>query len=287
MKLSYLVIIFLGFWLLVVPTTFGYSQQILSCSDHITGFIFIICGLFSLSKKGWPAIWILPWIICFGGIWLQFAPLIFWANDPVIYLNDTLIGILAIGFSVIIPRFSNSDKDEIPVGFSHNPSSWKFRIPVIALAVLSWFISRYLASYQLGFIDVIWDPVFGNGTKLVITSKVSKAFPVPDAGLGAMAYTLEALLGCMGGKSRWRTMPWAAASFAFLVVPVGIVSITLIILQPVLVGAWCFLCLITALSMLIMVLLAFGEMVAVVKFLHQTVKEGKPFWHTFWHGELK
>jgi uncharacterized membrane protein len=276
---SYLITIFLGFWLLIAPSTFGYSQHVLSYSDHATGFIFIIC-LFAFSKKGALA----PWIVCLGGIWLQFAPLIFWAKDQVIYLNDTMIGILAIAFSVIIPKFLNTDKDEIPTGFSHNPSAWKFRIPIIALACLSWFISRYLASYQLGYIDHVWDPVFGDGTKLVITSKISKSFPVPDAGLGAMAYTLEALLGCMGGKSRWRSMPWAAASFAFLVVPVGICSIILIILQPVIVGAWCLLCLITALSMLIMVILAFSEMRAVISFLYQSVKTGKPFWQTFWHG---
>ncbi len=283
---SHFITIFLGFWLLVSPVTFGYSQLSLTLNDHITGLLFIICGLLSFTKNGR----LFCWIICFGGIWLQAAPLIFWANDPMIYLNDTMIGILAIAFSILIPSFGSYEVDKgnfIPEGFLHNPSSWKRRIPIIALACVGWFISRYLAAYQLGYIDTVWDPVFGDGTKLVITSKVSKAFPVPDAGLGAMAYTLEALLGCMGGPARWRTMPWMAIAFTFLVVPLGIVSITLIILQPVLVGAWCFLCLITALSMLIMITLAYSEMVAVIKFLHQTIKSGKPFWQTFWRGQLK
>ncbi len=283
---SYLVTIFLGFWLLLAPATFGYTEKALSCSDHLTGFIFIICALLAFFKKRE----IFAWIICFGGIWLEFAPLVFWAKDPVIYANDTLIGILAIAFSILIPGFFLMREDEgnmVPKGFSHNPSAWKLRIPIIGLACVGFFISRYLAAYQLGYINTVWDPVFGDGTRLVITSKVSKAFPVPDAGLGAFAYTLEALLGCMGGSARWRTMPWMAIAFTFLVVPLGIVSITLIILQPVMVGAWCFLCLVTAFAMLIMITLAVGEMIAVIQFLHQTYKAGKPFWHTFWRGQLR
>ena len=141
-----------------------------------------------------------------------------------------------------------------------------------------------MAAYQLGYIDTIWDPVFGDGTRLVITSKVSKSFPIPDAGLGALAYSLEALMGCKGGPARWRTMPWMVVAFAFLVVPLGIVSIILVILHPLMVGAWCFLCLVTAFSMLIMVVLTLDEMIAVIQFLRGTVKEGKPFWPTFWKG---
>lgn len=34
-------------------------------------------------------------------------------------------------------------------------------------------------------------------------------------------------------------MPWMVAFFGILVVPLGIVSITLIILQALAVGAWC------------------------------------------------
>jgi hypothetical protein len=88
----------------------------------------------------------------------------------------------------------------------------------------------------------------------------------------------------MGGKDRWRTMPWMVAMFGFLVVPLGITSIVLVILQPVAVGAWCALCLFTAVAMLIMVPLAVDEVVAMGQFLAQSRREGKPFWRTFWMG---
>jgi hypothetical protein len=279
MTWSYLVIPFLGFWLLVSPATFGYH----SLSDQIVGFIFVVGGLLSLSKKGS----IFPWIITLGGVWLQMAPLIFWAKEPVIYLNDTVIGLLAIVFSLIIPGLPGVHEDighEIPPGWNYNPSAYIQRIPIIALACVGWFISRYLAAYQLGYNHFVWDPLFKDGTRLVITSNLSKSFPISDAGLGALVYTFEAILGCKGGAARWRTMPWMVVLFAMLVVPLGIVSILLVISQPLIVGAWCFLCLITALSMLIMVVLTVDEMVAVFQFLKASKKEGNPFWKTFFKG---
>src|SRR5207244_10786001 len=95
---------------------------------------------------------------------------------------------------------------------------------------------------------------------------------------------LEAVFGCMGGVQRWRTMPWTVATFGFLVGPLGVTSIVLVILQPLMVGAWCTLCLVTAIAMLIMVPLAVDEVVAMFQFLAQAHREGKPMWRTFWIG---
>ena len=146
------------------------------------------------------------------------------------------------------------------------------RIPIICFGVLGSSIARALAAYQLGYIDQIWDPFFGKGTVDVITSSVSKAFPIPDAGLGALAYTFEALMGCKGDSRRWCTMPWIVVGFGILVVPLGLVSIILVILQPLVVGAWCTLCLCTATAMLIMISLTIDEMVAVLQFLGRREK---------------
>ena len=88
----------------------------------------------------------------------------------------------------------------------------------------------------------------------------------------------------MGGRSRWRTMPWMVVMFGVLVVPLGIVSIVLVMLQPIAVGAWCALCLVTAAAMLIMVAPAVDEVVAMSQFLQGARREGKPFWWTFWVG---
>jgi uncharacterized membrane protein len=113
------------------------------------------------------------------------------------------------------------------------------------MAFVGFFLSRYLAAYQLGHIPYPWDPFFGDGTRRVLDSELSKAWPSSDAGFGAVPYMLEALTGLMGGKNWWRTMPWMVVMFGVLVVPLGVVSIVLVILQPVAVGAWCTLCLVS------------------------------------------
>lgn len=275
--------IFLGFWLILSHIAFGTTCFQLAWNDIITGIIIATFGALSLSKKMIFA----PWVIAFTGIWLQFAPLLYWAPDSVSYANDTIVGVLVIVFSILIPGIPGMVEPKgknIPPGWSYNPSSWIQRIPVITLGCVGWFISRYLAAYQLGYIDTAWDPVFGDGTRLVITSSVASFFPVPDAGLGAFAYTLEVLMGIKGGENRWRTMPWMVVAFAMLVVPLGVVSIILVILQPLLVGHWCFLCLLTAGSMLIMVVLTVDEMIAVLHFLYHAWKEGQPIVKVFFFG---
>lgn len=88
---------------------------------------------------------------------------------------------------------------------------------------------------------------------------MSKSFPISDAGLGAFAYTFELLMSWMGKTSRWRTMPWMVTFFFILVVPLGLVHITLVILQPVVVGQWCASCLFAAFIMLLMIPLAQDE----------------------------
>lgn len=73
--------------------------------------------------------------------------------------------------------------------------------------------------------------------------------------------------------------------FALLVIPLGATSILLVILQPVVVGAWCGFCLISAVALLISVPLAVHETIAVGQFLMLTYKEKKEsFWQIFWLG---
>ena len=146
----------------------------------------------------------------------------------------------------------------VPPGWDYSPSAWTQRLPIIALAVLGLLVSRYLAAYQMGHVDSLWEPFFTglpddpkNGTEEIVTSDVSRAWPVPDAGLGALAYLLEVLVGLIGSARRWRTMPWLVLLFGIMIVPLGAVSITFIVIQPILLGTWCTLCLITAAAMLI------------------------------------
>jgi hypothetical protein len=270
----------LGLWLISSPFTFGYSDHALIMSDLVSGGLAIVFGLMAVRRPlfGWGAAMI--------GLWLQFAPLVFWAPQAVIYVNDTVIGLLLLVFSVVIhgiPGAPASRGPEIPPGWSYNPSAYVQRIPIIALNFVAWFIARYLAAYQLGYIDTIWDPFFGDGTSRVLESVISKSLPVSDAGLGAIAYTIEALTG-FGDTRRWHTTPWLVLFFGILVVPVSSISILLIILQPMVVGAWCSLCIITAGLMLLMIPFALDEVVAVLQFLRRSKKQGLSLWSTLWKG---
>lgn len=272
----------LGLWMLTSPETFGYSFGPGKWSDWISGILLIVFGFMSMKRS--LSYWI--WGGCIVGIWLQFAPLLFWAKEPAWYVNDTLIGVLAIAFCVLVPLRPREFEigPQIPPGWTYNPSSWHQRVPVIFFAIVGWFIARYLAAFQLHYIDYVWDPFFGLGTQKVITSMISKDFPVPDAGLGAMAYSLEAIMGAKGGVRRWHTMPWIVVIFGILVVPLGFVSITLVMLQPIAVGAWCGLCLIIAVCMLIMLALTVDEVVAVCQYLKYLRREKKRFWKEFFLG---
>ena len=280
--------IVLGGWLLASPFTLGYRDTAMVWSDVTTGVVILGLGLVTLS----PRFDLARWALCFCGIWLLFAPLVFWTPDAGAYANDTIVGSLVIAFSVLIPMMPSRAHHEvmmmpgpdIPPGWSYNPSDWSQRGPIIAMAFVGFFLSRYLAAYQLGHIPYPWDPFFGDGTRRVLESEVSRAWPISDAGLGAVAYMLEALSGFMGGRNRWRTMPWMVVMFGVLVVPLGIVSIVLVILQPVAVGAWCTLCLVTAAAMLIMISPAIDEVVAMGQFVVGARREGMALWRTFWVG---
>jgi uncharacterized membrane protein len=272
----------LAAWLLSSPAVFGERSAGMVWSDILSGALLLVFSLFSLSPRhAWAR-----WANGFVGLWLLFAPLIFWAQAAA-YTNDTLIGCLVIAFALLIPGVPGEDRfpgPEVPPGWSYNPSAWTQRAPIVALAFLSFFLSRYLAAYQLGHIPKVWDPFFGDGTRRVLESEVSRAFPVSDAGLGAVSYLVEGISGLLGGTRRWRSMPWLVLLFGVLVIPLGVVSIVLVTLQPVAVGAWCSLCLMTAVLMLLMLSPALDEVIATLQFLQRSVREGKPFWRTFWQG---
>ncbi|MEO7795633.1 MAG: vitamin K epoxide reductase family protein [Thermoanaerobaculia bacterium] len=279
----------LGLWLITGVFALGYRSFALDVSDVVSGALIIILAILSLSARPLLALWA-PWANSFVGLWLLCAPLVFWAPTAAAYSNDTLVGALVVVFAILAPGMpmpagmNMEPGPDVPRGWSYNPSSWPQRAPIIALALVGFFLSRQMTAFQLKHIASLADPFFGLGTQRVLTSDVSRAFPIPDAGLGAVAYMIEFLMGFMGDKARWRTMPWMVAFFGILVVPLGVVSVSLIILQPVAVGAWCTPCLIAAAAMLVMISLTLDEVVAMCQFLAQAQREGQPFWRTFWSG---
>lgn len=284
----------LGAWLLSSPATLGYLGTAMAYSDLVSGVLLLLLGFVSLS---WRHSWA-RFACAAVGFWLLLAPLVFWTASAAAYLNGTLVGMLAIGFSALVQPAPGVSPvaatygPTIPPGWDKNPSSWFQRMPIVFLALLGFILSRYMAAYQLGHIDSVWEPFFAgsgagalNGTEQIITSDVSEAWPVPDAGLGGMVYALEILLGLVGSTRRWRTMPWVVATFGLLIVPLGVVSITFVIIQPILIGPLCTLCLIGALAMLLQIAYALNELVATGEFLHRRWRSGAPVLKIFFTGD--
>ncbi|UTF61731.1 vitamin K epoxide reductase family protein [Gilvimarinus sp. DA14] len=283
----------LGAWLITSPPVMGYADQHLAFNDYISGSLLLVFSFLALSfRHSWAR-----WGSTIVGLWLLFAPLALWTPSAAGYLNSTIVGILAIGFAVLVPPtpgiapVAQMTGPTIPPGWDVNPSSWFQRAPIIILAFVGFFVSRYLTAYQLGHIDSVWEPFFmgganpKNGTEEIITSEVSEAWPVPDAGIGAMTYALEILTGLLGSNRRWRTMPWLVTLFGFMIVPLGVVSITFIIIQPIVIGTWCTLCLIGAAAMLLQIPYSLDELVATFQFLKRRHKAGRPVLKIFFTGD--
>ena len=175
--------------------------------------------------------------------------------------------------------------DRRPPGWDSNPSEWRQRIPIVLLALVGTGIASYLAAFQLGLIPTVWEPFFGDDSRRVLTSGVSRVLPIPDAALGAMSYVADAITGVIGGRARWRTMPWIVILFGLAVGPLGAVSILLVILQPVMFDAWCTLCLASAVVSLAMIGPAFDEVLASMQHVRRIQAEGGSLWRALWTGK--
>lgn len=155
--------------------------------------------------------------------------------------------------------------------FSYNPSAWSQRIPVCILAFFATMIASHLAAFQWGLIDYVWDPLFGDQSEKVIGSDVAKTMDqwigVPDAALGAIAYLGDAIFGLAGSTRRWQDRPWVVILFGFDVIPLGVVSVILVLIQTFVLGQWCFLCLVTAAISLALIYLAYDEVYSSVLYL--------------------
>lgn len=283
----------LAAWLIASPPILGHALTPLAWSDTASGVLLLVLASLSLSWRfGW-ARWASAALAC----WLMFAPLVFWTGSAAAYLNDTIVGMLVFGFAVAtrpppgVNPVAALTGPTIPPGWEYSPSGWLQRLPIVVLAWVGFHISRYLTAYQLGHIDNVWEPFFmggadpQNGTEEIITSSVSRAWPVPDAGVGALTYALEILTGLIGSARRWRTMPWLVILFGIMIVPLGAVSITFIIIQPIIIGTWCSLCLIAAAAMLLQIPYSLDEIVATAQFLIRRKRAGQSVLRVFFVGD--
>lgn len=307
-------IIGLGAWLLSSPWQFGLfdpaaapgarditaerglwapalRNALLGWSDIVCGVLLMLFGALALrERRQWA-----QWGSAVVGLWLLFAPLLFWTTSAAAYSNELAVGALAIAFSILIPMMPGMshegmmDEGVVPPGWDYSPSSWLQRLPLVVLGLVGFLIARYQAGFQMGHFNQIWEPFFTgadgrNGTAYIITSDVSKAWPIADAGLGASSYLIETLMACMGTAKRWRTMPWMVTFFFILVVPLSGVSIGFIMIQPVMLGTYCTLCLVAAFAMLLMIPLTLDEVWAMAQYMKRSLRAGRPFLKTFLHG---
>jgi uncharacterized membrane protein len=173
--------------------------------------------------------------------------------------------------------------------WKYNPSSWRQRLPICLLAGVAFLIASYMALYQWRMVGNVWDPVFGEQTRHVLDSEVSERmrrwFRIPDAALGAIAYLSDVIFGLAGSTRRWQYRPWLVVLFGLDVIPLGIVSAVLVVMQGTVVGEWCFLCLLTAVISLLLVILAYDEVWSTLLYLSRVwrkTRSRRVLWDVFW-----
>lgn len=284
----------LGSWLFTQPLLIHVQEPLLRRSEMALGALLMVFATAALSQRGTSARWVCAAI----GAVVMAIPFLFHTGIAAAYLSDTLVGALIFGFAVCTKpepgpsALAALTGPDIPPGWSYNPSAWTQRLPIIATALIGLFVARYLAAYQLGHIPNVWDPFFDgsttdpqNGTEEIITSALSKAFPVSDAALGGYTYLLEILTGLVGAKARWRTMPWLVVLFGLMIAPLGITSIAFIIIQPIVLGTWSTVALIGALAILIQIPYSLDELIATLQFVRRRVKAGRNAFAVFFRGD--
>lgn len=182
-----------------------------------------------------------------------------------------------------------SDLSLAPKPWDYNPSKWSQRVAVSIVAAIPFFIAVYMGLFQWGLIPTVWDPIFKEGSNLVLTSNVSHKmiswFKIPDSILGALAYLGDIIFAMAGSIRRWQYRPWLVVLFGIDVIPLGIVSAILVVLQGAVVGYWCFLCLVTAVFSIVLVIMAYDEVWSCLLYLYRVWKISKSpkiLWNAFW-----
>lgn len=291
---AHVVNIGLGSWLLTQPLIVGVPEPGLRASEMALGVLLMLAASLALS---WRAVWA-RWLCAGIGTAVMALPFLWSTASAAAYLSDTLVGALIFGLAVCSKPEPGSSAiaalagPNVPPGWSYNPSDWAQRLPIILLALLGLYVSRYLAGYQLGHIPVLWDPFFAgspadprNGTEEIVTSWISTSLPVSDAALGGWTYLLEILTGLVGSRRRWRTAPWLVLLFGLMIVPLGMTTILFIVIQPVVLGTWSTLALVGGAAVLIQIPYSLDELLATAQFLRRRVRAGQPALRVLFLGD--
>lgn len=160
----------------------------------------------------------------------------------------------------------------MPPGWDNNPTAWPKRIALAAVALVGLLVAGYLTLFQLGVFSSVWDPFFRSEPVLTLLE------PFPDAVLGVLAYGTEIVLSFVGGRDRWRTAPWTVLAFGFVIANGAVVSVGLMMVQPLFANAWCTLCLVSAVVSLIIFGWGADEPLAALQHLKRVRKSGGSAW---------
>jgi hypothetical protein len=164
----------------------------------------------------------------------------------------------------------------VPPGWDENPTAWPQRIRLVVLAFVGLCVAAYLTLYQLGVFAHVWDPFFQSGKVLNLLGRF------PDAALGVVAYLAEIVLSLIGGEDRWRSAPWTVLALGVLISCGAVVSVLLVVVQPVVVSEWCTLCLTSSLVSFLIFLWGVKEPLAALQHLQRVRRSGGSVWTGLW-----
>jgi uncharacterized membrane protein len=139
---------------------------------------------------------------------------------------------------------------------SGSPSAWEKRLPIAGLALAGLAIAVYLTLYQLGIVPIVWEPFFGDGSRRILHSPISRLLPVPDASLGAVGYLVEIVTGLT---------PKAVLFFGAVVAAMALFGLLLAAIQAFWLRAGCTLCLTSAAISVGIAAMARKEILAVAR----------------------
>ena len=182
-------------------------------------------------------------------------------------------------------RHTAFDQRPVPTGWDENPTTWPKRMVLTFLALVGFAVALYLSLFQvsalyfpdlrINLVGSVWDPFFDS-------YEVLDFLHWPDAIPGVLAYGGEFVLNFVGDKYRWRTAPWTVIAFGLIIFPAAAVSTVLLMVQPIFVGSWCTLCIVSALVSFAICGLGADEVLATLQHLKRVSDSGGSLGRALW-----
>jgi hypothetical protein len=171
--------------------------------------------------------------------------------------------------------------DDLPPGWSHDPSRWGQRLPLVVLALIG-----FAAAGHFTPIATASERLLGDAGRVLLAAHRPAAPPygtaaVPWTAFAAAGYALAAIVVLLGGARRWRTAPWLVLLCGAVVAALGAAGVLLVAWQPLVHGTWCAACVVAAAVGITLVSPAMEEVLASLQHLARTWYEGGSVWCAF------